>query len=511
MCYTKTKDTQDRAHNPCYACHNRNIPPNYVMEDEQLQAAYDFPAPALKNPFSNLFKDFSQDIAHISDREIIEYVDRSNYFDTKGEIVLAKKLRHLSEDWDLDGDGKWSGFVPDCYYRFDRKGFDRDPKGTPTGWVAFAYAPFLGTFWPTNGSTDDVLIRLPQAFRSAEDSDEFNATIYRVNLAIVEALVKRRSIAIDAVDEKRLGVDLDKDGVLDTATQITFDWAPKEGRTMSYVGKARQWLKEGKVHLAAGLFPEGTEFLHSVRYIRSDRDGQIALAPRMKELRYAKKVAWLSYADLKNKGLSDLREQDTDPDRLETFRGNMERGLGNGLGWIYQGFIEDAEGELRPQSYEETLNCMGCHSGHTAITDSIFSFPRKLDGWRYGWYHWSQKDLKGTPEPRYRDGTWEYTNYLRLNGAGDEFRANEEVKRRFFTSTNELNQSAIERLHEDVTTLLYPSHQRALKLDKAYRALVKTQRFIEGRAAHIEPLDRTVHREVEEGEPTGNEIYLLPN
>jgi len=338
---------------------------------------------------------------------------------------------------------------------------------------------------------------------------EFNATVYKVNLAIVESVIKRKDIPIDPVDEKILGVDLDKDGTLNYASQIRYDWAPTEGRLMSYVGYAKTLQEQGLIHLAGGLYPEGTEFLHSVRYIKSSADGNISLAPHMKELRYAKKLTWLTYTDLKNKGLAAIKSKDIDPDRLETFRGNMEVGLGNNMGWVYQGFIEDKYGNLRPQSYEETLNCMGCHSGISATTDSTFAFPRKLNDFQNGWYHWSQKDLKGVPEKRYSDGTWEFTNYLKLNNSGDEFRENREVYEKFFLENGELNSSAIERLHNDVTELLYPSYERAIMLNKAYKALVETQLFIEGRAAHIKPL-KNVHQSVQSGESTQNVIYNPP-
>ena len=66
MCYTKTKDEQGKAHNPCLACHTKPKEPNPNYEDEKLQAAYDFPAPALKNPFKNLFRDFSPIASKIS-------------------------------------------------------------------------------------------------------------------------------------------------------------------------------------------------------------------------------------------------------------------------------------------------------------------------------------------------------------------------------------------------------------------------------------------------------------
>jgi len=509
MCYTKTIDKNNKAHNPCFACHVKNTPPNFVLNDDILQTAYLFPQPASVNPFKNLFKDFSKRVAQISDKEILEYIDKSNYLDENENIILAKKLANLPKEWDYDGDGKWSGYIPDCYFNFDKDGFDRDKKNKPTGWVAFAYMPFLGTFWPTNGSTDDVLIRLPKAFRTNTKDGEFNATIYKVNLAIVESLIKRADIPIPKVNEKKLGVDLDKDGKLSFATKIKYDWAPLKNRFMYYVGYAKKLQKEGKIHLAAGLYPEGTEFLHSVRYIRPLKNGEITLSNRMKELRYAKKLQWLNYATLKNKGLANYQEKDLSPDELEVFSGNIEIGIYNKLGWVYQGFIEDKNGNLRPQSYEESLNCIGCHSGVGVITDSTYAFPRKLNNYKYGWYHWSEKYLKNVPEFQYINKTYEYSNYLKLNNSGNEFRTNEEVIKKFFNSDGSIKQEAIEKLHKDVSYLLYPSYKRAIMLNKAYKALVETQTFIDGKVAHIKPL-KNVYKEVPPEKKTGNKIYNPP-
>ena len=61
MCYTKTVDNKGNVHNPCFACHINSIPPNY-NNDYDLQAAYDFPEFAMKNRYSNLFKDFTKDV-----------------------------------------------------------------------------------------------------------------------------------------------------------------------------------------------------------------------------------------------------------------------------------------------------------------------------------------------------------------------------------------------------------------------------------------------------------------
>jgi hypothetical protein len=49
-----------------------------------------------------------------------------------------------------------------------------------SGWRAFAYYPFEGTFFPTNGSADDVLIRLdPTLQKNAEGI--VDRALYEIN------------------------------------------------------------------------------------------------------------------------------------------------------------------------------------------------------------------------------------------------------------------------------------------------------------------------------------------
>lgn len=502
QCYTKTLDGKGIAHNPCYACHVPTSPPNYI-NDGVLQTAYTFATYAETNRWTNLFEDRTERVAAISDDAIVDYVRTSNYFGDRGQIALAQLLHTPPAAWDVNGDGRWSGFVPDAWFRFDEDGFDLAPDGTATGWRAFAYYPFLGTFWPTNGSTDDVLIRLAEPFRRDSEGQPSRAA-YKLNLAIVEAVTRQRDVAIPPTDETAWGVDLDKDGRLATATRVTYDWAPLESRFMSYVGKAKAEQEAGALHLAGGLFPEGTEFLHSVRYIDVDDDGAIGLAARLKELRYMRKTLWRTYANLEDTALGEAKEKDDFPDRLRFITGNAETGVANGQGWMVQGFIEDATGALRPQSFEETVFCVGCHSGVGATTDSIFSFPRRFgrEAFRDGWYHWSTKGLEGVPEPKRSDGRYEYTTYLEENGAGDEFRSNREVMARFFDDKGGLKPGEVERLHSDIARLLLPSRERALKLNKAYRTIVEDQDFHLGRDATVTPTVN-IHRGVAEEQSTG--------
>ncbi|WP_242470364.1 hypothetical protein [Allochromatium vinosum] len=508
-CYTKTTDEQGRVHNPCYACHTQSQAPNY-LNDQDLQLTFSFPAPAEENPWKNLYKDRRAAMAAISDATMRDYIRQSNYLDTEGRIIPAQRLAEPSDDWDYDDNGRWDGYVPDAYFRFDDEGFDLDPDGQPTGWRAFGYYPFVGTFWPTNGSTDDVLIRLDEPFRH-NVAGEFDRAVYKTNLAIVESLIRRRDIAIEPVDEAALGgVDLDRDGAIGTAEWVRYDWAPREGRLMWYVGQALEEQRAGRVHLAAGLYPEGTEFLHTVRYIDVDESGDNRLTARLKEVRHARKRYWMTYAELDSRQAAETKEKHDFPDRVRVFRGNLESGVSNDQGWVYSALIEDAEGQLRPQSYEELAFCVGCHGGLGATTDSSFAFPRRLgaDSFQRGWHHWSQKGLEGLPEPLRRDGEPEYAFYLAANGAGDEFRQNREVRERFFTADGELKPEMLERLREDISVLLYASPERAMQLNKAYRVIVREQSFIEGRDAMIETAGFNVHPWVDQNTPTGVEEPL---
>lgn len=504
QCYTQTTDDRGKVHNPCFTCHVRARAPNYVS-DQDLQLEYAFPEPATVNHWTNLFMDRREAIAAVPDDDILGYVRASNYFDADGEPTLAARLATVPAAWDYDGDGAWSGFTPDCFFNFDEEGFDRTPAGDMTGWRAFAYVPLPGTFWPTNGSTDDVMIRLAAPFREDENGAA-SPLVYKVNLAIVEALIKRADVAIDSVDESVLQVDLDRNGVFNTASEVVYDWAPLEGRTMSYAGRARLLQRDGRVHLAAGLYPEGTEFLHTVRYIDVDDDtGEIRLAPRMKEVRYSVKTRWQTYADLEDGALGEIKEAHDFPDRLVQFFGDTEHGISNGVGWRFQAFVEDADGKLRPQTFEETVFCMGCHGGIGVTDDSAFVFGRKLDAadaHARGWYHWSQKSIQGTPDPIRADGRPELLTYLQENGAGDEFRGNMEVRNRFFDSDGAVNAEEAARLEDDISVLLFPSRQRAMKLNKAYREIVKEQSYVRGRDAVITP-SLHVHKEVKQDRETG--------
>jgi hypothetical protein len=449
QCYTRTEGV----HNPCYVCHQNQRPGGEnTMNDADLQLAYTFSDIGTTNHWLNLFEDRRARVAAISDEEILAWIDADNYSE------LPKRLEAAG----------FGGYVPDLAglergaAAFDADGFALDGSG----WVAFNYKPLPSTFWPTNGSTDDVMIRLPQAYRAAADGTP-SRDAYRANLAILEANVKGLA-AIDTrpVDETVVGADLDGDGGLGTATRIS--------RVSSFVGGASGHL------LLPPLYPVGTEFLHTVRYVGLGADGAIGVSRRMKEVRYMRKTSIVPLAQL-----AELYREEgyaKDAGDLPGYINRWEQGLDNEMGWLIQGFIEDRNGRLRVQTYEETLFCMGCHTSLGSTIDKTFSFPRKVDGAA----GWGYIDLRGMPDaPNVGETLGEIATYLERVGGGSEFRNNDEMPARWFAADGALDRASVAAA--DVYELITPSRERALALNKAYRTIVADQDYIFGRDAVIVP------------------------
>ncbi len=450
MCYTRTEGR----HNPCYVCHQSRVPgrPN-EMDDASLQLVYSFSEVGLTNHWTNLFEDRSDRVAAISDDEILEWVAQDNYSD------LAGRLRGLG----------FKGYVPDlanlqlAAKAFDDEGFAKDGSH----WVAFNYKPMPSTFWPTNGATDDVMIRLAKRFRRNKEG-EYSRDVYKVNLALLEANIKGLdAIGVSRVDERVLGQDLDGDGELGPIDRIT--------QVDSYVGAARNVLRQ------PFLFPADTEFLHSVRYVGVDDQGVIYNPPRMKELRYMRK-RWATSVPQ----LFEAYEDEKHAKNVGDMPGYVDRGeygLDNEMGWVIAGFIENYRGELRVANYEETLFCMGCHTSIGATIDSTFSFARKVDGAA----GWGYVNLRGMPDaPTLGETRGEIATYLERAGGGGEFRSNPEMEGRFFERPGIVDVAKVAAA-QDVYELITPSRDRALELNKAYRVIVEDQDFVFGRDPTVTP------------------------
>jgi hypothetical protein len=439
-----------------------------VIDDTALQLARTFPEAGEVNPWTNLFEDRSELAASWSDDEMRVWVRTDNLRDVRAQ-----------DDWDQDGDGDWSGFVPDCFYSFDDAGFDRDPAGEPTGWRAYASTPFPGAFWPTNGSFGDAAIRLPVAYRS-NAAGTLDLDVYRANLAIVRAVVSGADAPLrPAVSERAVGVDLDRDGRLGRASVVRYAFAPREKTWMRYAGAAGKLQDSGEIQPpTAGLYPVGTELLHGLRYIDIADDGTVQPAERRKEIRYTKKTRWLSYADIEVAVVDDAKEAEQSPEAVRQLFGNGEHGVSNEMGWRFQGFIEDADGDLRPQTTEETGYCVGCHGGVAATTDSLFSFERVMDGTSTDWrvsIAWARERI---PDRVRADGRGEGAHYVALTG-GDDFGANPETAAK----------AGDPRIAGDLGWLILPSPERAVALNRATRALVVGQDFTHGRDPVLGPVD----------------------
>lgn len=426
-CYTRTEGRS----NPCWACHTRSHYPN-LANDWELQQNYAFPPEAMTNPWRNLFRDRARLVERFDEAAVLAYVRTDNY----GPLRAALATRPAGPTWFPD---------LDLAAGFDEAGFARDG----TGWRALRYKPFLGTFWPTNGSTDDVYVRLPPAFQRDRDGQPSRA-VYEENLAILE-----RAIASD----------------------------PRPGHEPelpdTYAGGACE------VRVVRGLYPIGVELFHTVRYLDPDAPGLVAR--RLKEVRYARKVAMVEHL-----GRAEVHEH-IELGKAPVYRGDPVAGLRNDLGWLFQGWIEDAGGWLRLQTHEEQAFCMGCHTTIGVTVDGTFALPRKLPGAA----GWRVQDVRGIPDrPQLGHTAPEYATYLARVGGGDELRANDEVLARFFRD-GAPDPAAVARFRDDISVLVLPSRERAIALDRAYLANVIEQSYIWGRDAVIAPVKHVHARIVE--------------
>lgn len=423
------------------------------MDDIDLQVAYSFSDLGTRNHWSNLFEDRTARIAAVSDEAISAYVDEDNYSE------LAGRLREAG----------FQGWVPDLAHldraagAFDEHGFARDGSH----WVAYNYKPFPSTFWPTNGATDDVMIRLPERFRTTSGG-AYSPDIYRANLAILEALIKGApEIGCLPVDERVACRDLDGDSRLGRIERIR--------RLDAWVGAA-----EG-AFIDTHLYPEGTEFLHTVRYLGIDAEGGIVPSRRIKEVRYMRK--WRAFAKPVYARRYQLEAFEKEAGNLPGYHNLGAWGLDNGSGWSIQGFIEDRDGRLRVGTFEENLACMGCHNSIGSTIDKTFSLARKVDGAR----GWGYLNLRGMPDaPNMGETRGEIATYLERVGGGSEFRHNEEMAARWFTADGRLDADKVARAR-DVHELITPSRERALRLNKAYLTIVQDQDYIFGRDPSLTP------------------------
>lgn len=464
QCYTKTEGQ----HNPCYTCHqtyppskNNNVRIN-LRNDGANQGIYTFSDEGEVNSWKNLFVNRYKWIEQITNEQISTYVDQDNYSN------LPKNLQNKG----------WLGFIPDLKnYHLASKAFkDNGIAKDGSGWVAFNYKPFPGTFWPTNGATDDVLIRLSSEFRQL--NGRYNENVYLTNLSLVEMSIKSLAkIDIFSVNEQAINRDLNQDGKLTSNVELLL---PQE----FFIGDANH------IKIPRQQYPVKAEIMHSVRYVGVNEQGKTYIPKRMKELRYMTKTKLLNDYDIDNAYRRERKEKLDE--QLPSYIRIKDRGFNNKFGWLIQGYIEDYNGELRPQSYEETQFCMGCHSAIGTTIDQTFAFPRKVTG-KAGWGYIDLKGMKDAPSIGQQEG--EILQYLQVNGGGNEFRENKEMFNKWYKPDGTVDIEKVK--NADVFELITPSKQRAYNLNKAYTQIVRTQSYIHGRDVNIEAATN-VHKKIDE-------------
>ncbi|WP_077284174.1 hypothetical protein [Cognaticolwellia aestuarii] len=451
QCYTKTEGNN----NPCYACHQtyKNSPnrPN-TMNDGDLQGEYQFSDLGTNNHWKNLFVDRTQLIADISDQEIKQWVSQDNY---------SAFIEKFSSDPNWYGEVTPIKNLAQPNQAFDTNGLAKDGSH----WVAFNYKPFPSTFWPTNGSTGDAMIRLPKAFR--EQNGQYSSDVYFANLALVEMTMKAaKNITTIPVSEHVIGEDINGDGQLTTqVSQVKL--------RSHYFGDAKN------IPLSHLLYPENTEFLHTVRYIGINDDGTVYNAPRMKEVRYMKKHSFKDKAELASEYYLEAKEKHFE--NLPQVHLLGDKGVNSNMGWTLNAYIENANGDLRHQNSQELAFCAGCHKTIGSTLDQTFSFPRKVTG-AAGWGYINLAAQHDAPNIGEENG--EILTYLQRVGGGDEFRQNNEMLQRWFNQDGSVNTQKVLNAGS-VFELITPSAERALKLNKAYLSIVREQSYIFGRDANL--------------------------
>ncbi|MDX9769471.1 MAG: hypothetical protein RBT19_03865 [Tenuifilaceae bacterium] len=246
----------------------------------------------------------------------------------------------------------------------DSQGFVKDEGDRHTGWRAVNFFPYA-IFTPLTGSVSGIYIRLSEEFMT--NGGVFDVEVYKQNLELLEKNIKNQKLD-----------------------------------TKNYVGDA------SKVKISKGFYPVGTEFAHPLHYVDLLADGEVGKevdgvlgdgakvqfefpgtrSKRVKEIRYMYK--W------REVGLDDIGEDEEEEDEGDGFGqyiGKEGQGwIDNEAGWILAAFIENRQGELRPQTTEELAQCLGCHSKVGNTIDAVWSFQRKLpalEGWadmNYGKY-----------------------------------------------------------------------------------------------------------------------------
>jgi hypothetical protein len=380
-------ETSYGTQNACKYCHTNYLADighgnAYPIADDQI--TYSFPSENLNRILwqniiypQNIEDRLRADNIKIPSKEDVEYVRHDNWLPT-----YLKARNNNNSSWlNKKSKDKSLKLFPSLnpnhlfpYYKenptnngehgyVDEEGFVRSEKDEITGWRALNFFPYA-IFTPLTGSVSGVYIRLPKEFMTK--NHELNVEVYKKNLDLLEKNIKNQPIT----DTHYFG---DANGVL----------------------------------IMKGFYPVGTEFAHPLHYVDLLADGQVGTnidgaipngqkqfefpgtrSKRVKEIRYMYKWKEVNLEDIA------INEDEADTDAYGTYIGNEGEGwIDNGAGWIIAAYIENRNGDLRPQTTEELAQCLGCHAKVGNTVDAIWSFQRKLpelEGWtemNYGYYY----------------------------------------------------------------------------------------------------------------------------
>jgi hypothetical protein len=363
--------------NACKYCHTdylANIRHGNALKIAEDQVLYSFPSPNLNKvlwrniifPHEIIERLKAEGIA-LPNIDDIDYVRKDNW-----TPAYQKARQNGNSGWinNENSDKKWILFPslnPNHLFPFiaenptgngkhgyvDLDGFVKNEKNQYTGWRAINFFPYA-IFTPLTGSVSGIYIRLPENFM--QTSGKTDIEIYKANLELLEKNIKNQ-----------------------------------EYTETHYLGDASD------VKINKGFYPVGTEFAHPLHYVDLMAQGQIrrqldgiidenyidyefpgTRSKRVKEIRYMYK--W------KDVSIEDLDEDEGDEEEeFDIFIGREGQGwIDNEGGWIIAAYIEDRNGNLRPQTTEELAQCFGCHGNVGNTVDAVWSFQRKLPG-NQGW------------------------------------------------------------------------------------------------------------------------------
>ena len=384
QCYI---ETSHGTQNACLFCHsdgvaelelgNNNPQAGLNPNIGNLQADYafgviDYPyvVNASINPWLNTLKPEELRRAVDATGQIPEQWDMQTWLRSDNWSAAYARRPVATNEWDTGIDSPFRLFpalapadLPaqaDGYVRSatSERGLFTDAHGHNTGWRAINFMPY-GIFTPLAGSVSGIYIRLPQRYMQ-DAHGAFDLTTYNANLDRVARNVQDRLAS---------------------------------GET-HYLGAAAE------VEIVRGQYPLGTEFAHPLHYVDVEVAG--TRAQRVKEVRWMyKRHPW--YPHEFGMGLKD---------ESAPVHANITQGwIDNGSGWLLGGWIEDAQGELRPQTASELVQCVGCHSGNTRqpeigqtamytagtgnTVDATWAMPRQFAGAR-GWREMDYLDYRPT-------------------------------------------------------------------------------------------------------------------